>query len=120
WSSRRPEYASWATHENYLVPPDFFDELTLPEYNYYRRGEPSPKITPRMGLWLAFLISRIYGGSGKMSSEMKRGRCDYQLFQRADFIEMLHHHDTTHRRALINTRDHSYANPRKYRRLHVI
>ncbi|MBI2049263.1 MAG: proteasome accessory factor PafA2 family protein [Parcubacteria group bacterium] len=107
----RTGYTSWATHENYLVPPDLFEEITR---------DPANLSSPRTALWLAFLVSRIYGGSGKVGAEMLMPACPYQLFQRADFIEQLTSLDTTGLRGLINTRDHPYATRSKYRRLHVI
>ncbi len=103
------EHPSWACHENYLLPPDLFTELT----GEYGSSE-------RTATWLAFLVSRIYGGSGKVGSECGINPCSYQLFQRADFISELRGLETTGYRALINTRDRPYADREKYRRLHVI
>jgi proteasome accessory factor A len=44
----------------------------------------------------------------------------YQLSQRADFVTEEASVDTLHRRPIINTRDEPHADPRKWRRLHVI
>ncbi len=104
------QYTSWATHENYLVPPDLFDEFVAKN-----------SCSERTNTWLAFLVSKIYGGSGKIGSESENANpCDYQIFQRADFISRLKGMETTESRALINTRDNPYADWEKYRRLHVI
>ncbi len=44
----------------------------------------------------------------------------YQLSQRADFFTEEASVDTLHRRPLVNTRDEPHADPRLWRRLHVI
>ena len=46
--------------------------------------------------------------------------CDYQISQRADFLETEVGLETMHSRPIINTRDEPHADPEKYRRLHVI
>jgi proteasome accessory factor A len=45
---------------------------------------------------------------------------DYQISQRADFIETVVGLQTVYRRPIVNTRDEPHADPRTSRRLHVI
>ncbi|MDP2598625.1 MAG: proteasome accessory factor PafA2 family protein [Candidatus Liptonbacteria bacterium] len=105
----RDVYSSWAMHENYMIPPDLFEEITA--------GSMKRK---RAALWIAFLVSRIYGGSGKMGSECNMPPCAYQIFQRSDFICRVRSHSTIEERGIINTRDNPYADHTRFRRLHVI
>src|SRR5207247_1168171 len=46
--------------------------------------------------------------------------CEYQISQRADFLETEVGLETMHSRPIVNTRDEPHADPEKYRRLHVI
>lgn len=94
--------SSYGCHENYLVS----------------RARP-------FGEWIAclipFLVTRIvYTGAGKVGTEPRSREPIYQLSQRADFFTEEASVDTLHRRPLVNTRDEPHADPRKYRRLHVI
>ncbi len=67
-----------------------------------------------------FLVTRqLITGSGKVGAEMGRPPADFQITQRADFIEEIVGLETTLRRPLVNTRDEPHADAR-YRRLHVI
>ncbi len=94
--------SSYGTHENYLVGRDTpFAEL--------------------LGGLLPFFATRIlYAGAGKMGIEPNGDRGVYQLSQRADFFTEEASVDTLHRRPLVNTRDEPHADPRRWRRLHVI
>jgi proteasome accessory factor A len=56
------------------------------------------------------------GSEGPFSDE----RVEFQLSQRADFFEEEVGLETTLKRPLVNTRDEPHADPRRYRRLHVI
>ncbi|MDE0268924.1 MAG: depupylase/deamidase Dop [Acidimicrobiaceae bacterium] len=70
-----------------------------------------------------FVTRQIFTGAGKVGAESSGFRLDFdgfQLCQRADFIEEEIGLETTLRRPIINTRDEPHADPRKYRRLHVI
>jgi proteasome accessory factor A len=67
-----------------------------------------------------FVTRQIYSGAGKVGSENRSHRCDYQLSQRADFFETEVALDTMVKRPIINTRDEPHADREKYRRLHVI
>ncbi|MFA6109523.1 MAG: proteasome accessory factor PafA2 family protein [Candidatus Latescibacterota bacterium] len=73
---------------------------------------------------LAHLVTRqICWGAGKVGVEGPAAPADgvhYQLSQRADFLETVAGIDTMERRPLVNTRDEPHADPRRYRRLHLI
>ncbi|MEO7414478.1 MAG: proteasome accessory factor PafA2 family protein [Opitutaceae bacterium] len=75
---------------------------------------------------LAFLTLRIlFTGSGrvggvKLASDVEERTSHFQISQRADFIENDFFEWVQHNRAIINTRDEPLADPRKYRRLHLI
>jgi proteasome accessory factor A len=94
---------SYGTHENYLVKRDLpFDWLVT--------------------ALLPFFVTRpIFAGAGKVGCEGSRAKnVDFQLAQRADFFTEICSVDTLHRRPLINARDEPHADPRLFRRLHVI
>src|SRR5712692_2383237 len=93
---------SYGTHENYLMD----------------RKVPFARIVQYL---MPFFASRqIYTGSGKVGAENNTEHCDYQISQRADFLETEVGLETMHSRPIINTRDEPHADPEKYRRLHVI
>jgi len=94
---------SYGCHENYLLRRDLpFEQLVS-------------------GL-LPFLVTRIiYAGAGKVGAEVEtEGKVSYQLSQRAEFFDKILSIDTLHCRPLINTRDEPHADPRMWRRLHII
>jgi proteasome accessory factor A len=93
---------SYGTHENYLMD----------------RRVPFARIVQHM---IPFFATRqIFTGSGKVGAENGTESCDYQISQRADFLETEVGLETMHSRPIINTRDEPHADPEKYRRLHVI
>ncbi len=70
-----------------------------------------------------FITRSIFIGAGKVGSELREevgNEIPYQLTQRADFFEELVGLETTVKRPLVNTRDEPHADPRRFRRLHVI
>jgi proteasome accessory factor A len=71
-----------------------------------------------------FLVSRqVIAGAGKVGTEAQESGYvpgQYQLSQRADFMEAELGVDTMHNRPILNTRDEPHADRRKYRRLHLI
>jgi len=100
---------SFATHENYLLEPETFEEIITPG--------------SEKGIQLInFLVSRpILCGAGKVGSEIPEGtETNYQISQRADFIVTKWDEDTRTSRAIINTRDRPYADPKRFRRFHNI
>ena len=93
---------SYGTHENYLMD----------------RKVPFARIVQHL---MPFLVTRqIFTGAGKVGTENNAEPCDYQISQRADFLETEVGLETMHSRPIINTRDEPHADPEKYRRLHVI
>src|SRR5438477_7091561 len=82
------------------------------------RKVPFARIVQHM---MPFFVSRqIFTGAGKVGAENNADPCDYQISQRADFLETEVGLETMHSRPIINTRDEPHADPEKYRRLHVI
>ncbi|MBM3834449.1 MAG: peptidase [Verrucomicrobia bacterium] len=95
---------SYGCHENYLLPRSL------------------PWETLAQGMQ-AFLVTRqIYAGAGKFAieAEDKFISPGFQIGQRSDFFSELQSVDTMQHRPLINTRDEPHANPKCYRRFHVI
>jgi Pup amidohydrolase len=96
---------SYGCHEGYLTPRDVpFEQLLH-------------------GL-VPFLVTRIlFVGAGKVGVETSgpfKKECKFQLSQRADFFSEVASVDTLAKRPIFNTRDEAHADPRHYRRLHVI
>ena len=95
---------SYGCHENYLLP----------------RSLPWAQLAQGVQ---AFLVTRqIYAGAGKFAIEEEDRfvSSHFQIAQRSDFFSELQSVDTMQRRPLVNTRDEPHANPRLYRRFHVI
>jgi proteasome accessory factor A len=94
---------SYGCHENYLVS----------------RSVPMNDL---VAACIPFFVTRqIYAGAGKAAQETANGRTGgFQISQRADFFETDVGINTTTKRPIFNTRDEPHADPRKYRRLHVI
>jgi Pup amidohydrolase len=96
---------SYGCHDNYLVP----------------RSIAFPRLVAGM---LPFLVSRqVIAGAGKVGIEAQESGFvpgHFQLSQRADFMETELSVDTMHNRPILNTRDEPHADPRKFRRLHLI
>ena len=98
--------ASYGCHESYLMGRDTpFDAI--------------------LQVMLPFLTTRqIFAGAGKVGVEQQSGGAakgvPYQLSQRADFFTALASVDTLYNRPIVNTRDEPHADPRAFRRFHVI
>jgi proteasome accessory factor A len=95
---------SYGCHENYLLP----------------RALPWSQLASGIQ---AFLVTRqIYAGAGKfgIEDEDRFISPEFQISQRSDFFSELQSVDTMQRRPIVNTRDEPHANPRLYRRFHVI
>jgi len=95
---------SYGCHENYLLPRSL------------------PWETLAQGIQ-AFLVTRqIFAGAGKFAveAEDKFISPGFQISQRSDFFCELQSVDTMQRRPIINTRDEPHANPKRFRRFHVI
>ncbi len=93
---------SYGCHENYLLP----------------RGVPFERIVAQ---FTGFLVSRVVvTGSGRVGLGVWSEQPGFQISQRADYFERLVGLETTVNRPIINTRDEPHADPRHWRRLHVI
>lgn len=94
--------AAYGTHENYQMQRDTdLDDII--------RG-----LTP-------FMITRpVICGAGRVGIGQRSEVAGFQISQRADFVENEVGLETTFNRPIINTRDEPHADPRLYRRLHVI
>ena len=94
--------ASYGSHENYLMRRDVPFEAVVEH------------LTP-------FFVSRqVITGSGRVGRKQDGSVHAFQIGQRADYIEVGVGLETTLKRPIINTRDEPHADPKKYRRLHVI
>ena len=96
---------SYGTHENYMM------DRTTPFSRVIANVMPH------------FITRQIYTGAGKVGTEAlgaSSADIPYQLTQRADFFEEEVGLETTLKRPIVNTRDEPHADPKKYRRLHVI
>jgi proteasome accessory factor A len=98
---------SYGCHENYLMTAACYTAL----------------FGNRQHLLFTFLVPflvtrQIFCGAGKVGAE-DGTRVDYQISQRADFIETVVGLQTVWRRPIINTRDEPHADGAIYRRLHV-
>ena len=86
----------------------------------------SPLTVPNVQSLMAFLTLRVlFTGSGRVGEkripgEPARSQVNFQISQRADFVETELYEWVQHNRAIINTRDEPLADPRLYRRLHLL
>jgi len=96
---------SYGCHDNYCMSRDV-------PFDYIKNS-----ITP------FFVTRQIFAGAGKVGIETESGLHSagfFQLSQRADFFTVEVSVDTMSKRPIVNTRDEPHADPKKYRRLHVI
>ncbi|HVR36169.1 MAG TPA: proteasome accessory factor PafA2 family protein [Methylomirabilota bacterium] len=108
---------------------DHYTGATFGCHENYSLQRNSP-LTPRNVLsLLAFLTLRVlYCGSGRVGVRPPQFRSEvprsfgvpFQISQRADFIQNDFFEWVQHNRAIINTRDEPLADPRRYRRLHLL
>ncbi|GAB4461628.1 MAG: depupylase/deamidase Dop [Armatimonadaceae bacterium] len=100
--------ASYGCHESYLTDREVpFEEL--------------------LQVMLPFLVTRqIFAGAGKIGIEQSSSGTPatnpevFQLAQRSDFFTTIASVDTLYNRPIVNTRDEPHADPRRFRRFHVI
>jgi hypothetical protein len=109
---------SYGAHANILLTRAAWDNIIWRKPHY-------------LALLSAFQISSIvFSGQGKVGSENGQPHVDYQLSQRADFMETLVSLQTTYNRPIVNSRDeplcgaatwrHRAVDERPLARLHVI
>ena len=94
--------ATYGTHENYLVPRalDFNDLVQA--------------LVPLL------VVRPLLVGSGRVGTGAVAQGADFQVSQRADYLERIVGLGTTVDRPLVNTRDESHTDPRRWRRLHLV
>src|SRR5215204_3260130 len=94
--------ASYGSHENYLMRRDvLFDQIV-------------EHLTP------FFVTRQVFTGSGRVGQKQDGSVHAFHVSQRSDYFEVGVGLETTLKRPIINTRDEPHADPKKYRRLHVI
>ena len=96
---------SYGCHENYMMD----------------RAVPFAKVID--GVVPHFVSRTLFTGSGKVGTEtpaLDAETVEYQLSQRAEFFEEIVGLETTLKRPIVNTRDEPHADPKRFRRLHVI
>lgn len=105
---------SWGGHLNFLIPRRTWDGM-------------SRRATAMLFVASHHAASIVFTGAGKTGAENGQPPVDYQISQRADFVEWLFGPQTTYSRPLVNTRDepHCGAGPGRRKpdapaRLHVI
>ena len=87
---------SFGCHENYLL----------------RRVVPLSAVDREL---IPFLVTRqLFAGAGRVTDS------GFELSQRADFLDDAVSSSTTRSRPMVNTRDEPHADPKRFRRLHVI
>jgi proteasome accessory factor PafA2 len=93
---------SYGCHENYLMDATAHQECLVKNPERARKS------------LIPFLVTRqIFAGSGKPG-------VSFEISQRAGFMECLFGLDTMFNRPLINTRQEHHADPKRFRRLHLI
>src|SRR5207253_5538769 len=95
---------SYGCHENYLMPRTItWDVLS-------------------QAIMAFFVTRQVICGAGKYGweEEDKFLKPGFQVSQRSDFFSELQSVDTMQRRPIVNTRDEPHANPKCFRRFHVI
>jgi proteasome accessory factor A len=96
---------SYGCHENYMMD----------------RAVPFSRVIE--GVVPHFVSRTVYTGSGKIGTEtpaLDASTVKYQISQRAEFFEEVVGLETTLKRPIVNTRDEPHADPKRFRRLHVI
>jgi len=96
---------SYGTHENYLMD----------------RAVPFASVVA--GVIPHFVTRQVFTGAGKVGCETNAFGSEhprYQISQRAEFFEEMVGLETTLKRPIVNTRDEPHADPKRFRRLHVI
>ena len=94
---------SYGTHENYLMDREGAVRAHRAAHDAVLRD--AARSTP---------------APARSAPRTTREPCEYQISQRADFLETEVGLETMHSRPIVNTRDEPHADREKYRRLHVI
>jgi proteasome accessory factor PafA2 len=101
---------SYGCHENYLMDAESHEECLV------RTPEKA------MRSLVPFLVTRqILAGAGRIGSEKARNLSSpFLISQRAHFMETVFGLETMYARPIINTRAEHHADPKRFRRLHLI
>jgi Pup amidohydrolase len=101
---------SYGCHENYLMDAEGLEEC------FVRSPEKAVRSL------VPFLVTRqLFAGTGRIGSEKRQDQSvSYLMSQRATFIETIFGLETMHARPIINTRAEHHADPKRFRRLHLI
>jgi proteasome accessory factor A len=108
---------------------DHYTGATFGCHENYSLERRSPLHEKNVMSLLTFLTLRVlFTGAGRVGctrpnrtrGETNRGEGTFQISQRADYIQNDFFEWVQHNRAIINTRDEPLADPRLYRRLHLI
>ena len=99
---------AWAFHLNVLVSRQAFNKWRDKQWR------------PLLKYWVPYAVScPVLFGTGKVSSENDRPAADFQLSQRADFIDEVVALETVQTKSLINERDAPLADPVCFARFHI-
>ncbi len=96
---------SYGCHENYMMD----------------RAIPFARVID--GVVPHFVSRTIFTGSGKVGVEtaaLEADKVPFQISQRAEFFEEIVGLETTLKRPIVDPRDEPHADPKRFRRLHVI
>ena len=97
---------SYGCHENYMMD----------------RAVPFAKVIEGVvpHFVVAHALHRLGQGRHRRRPRLDADTVQYQLSQRAEFFEEIVGLETTLKRPIVNTRDEPHADPKRFRRLHVI
>jgi Pup amidohydrolase len=101
---------SYGCHENYLMEAEAHEDCLA-----LNPGKALRSLVP-------FLVTRqLFTGAGRMGSDKDVNmRSPYLISQRAHFMETVFGLETMYARPIINTRAEHHADPKRFRRLHLI
>lgn len=101
---------SYGCHENYLMEAESHERCLVRNPDRAMRS-----LVP-------FLVTRqLFAGAGRLGSEDGGASAKpYVISQRAHFMEQVFGLETMYARPIINTREEHHADPKRFRRLHLI
>ncbi len=101
---------SYGCHENYLIDAEAHEDSLVRNPDKAMRS------------LIPFLVTRqVFAGAGRIASEKARNMSSpYLISQRAHFMETVFGLETMYARPIINTRAEHHADPKRFRRLHLI
>ena len=104
---------SYGSHMSFLITRDCYERIF------------SRKLHQMLFLASFLTSAMVYTGCGKAAAENRRPEVDFQISERADFLETLTGPQTTYRRPVVNSRDEALCGDRgpeerSMARIHVI